>query len=255
MSSSHMPKPEKYSRYVEPFLGSAAVFFHLDPPSSLVSDLNEDLINFYCQLRDHPQALFALMRTHHNSHSKEYYYKQRSLKPEDPLSRAGWFLYLNRTCWNGLYRVNLRGEFNVPLGTKNSVVFEHDDFETAAKRLQNTNIRCCDFEDTLSECGEGDFVFVDPPYTVQHNLNGFLKYNEKIFSWCDQVRLHDCVVAAIERGAYVVVTNADHASIRELYSNFNWYLQLDRASMLAGDASKRGSTTEALFCSDSITSL
>ena len=249
VSSDYLPNPAQYTRYVEPFLGSAAVFFHLDPPSSLVSDLNEDLINFYKQLRDHPGALFRLMREHHKKHCKEYYYETRASKPKNDLERAGWFLYLNRTCWNGLYRVNLRGEFNVPVGTKNSVIFEGDDFEAAAKRLQRTDIRCCDFEDTLSECGEGDFVFVDPPYTVQHNLNGFLKYNEKIFSWSDQTRLHSCLHYAVERGAYVVVTNADHASIRELYSDFGSYQKLGRSSVLAGDATKRRPTSEALFCS------
>ncbi len=244
-----LPTPKTYRRYVEPFLGSGAIFFHLSPVRALLSDINNELIGLYQILRDYPDELWAIMQRHHLAHSKEYYYKIRASKPKDPLVAAGRFLYLNRTCWNGLYRVNLKGEFNVPIGTKSSVIFGNDNFEAVSARLANAEIRCSDFEDVIAECGKDDFVFVDPPYTVQHNFNNFLKYNEKIFSWDDQIRLHQAVKKAAQRGAFVVVTNADHTTVRELYSGFGKYVQLDRQSVLAGDATKRGGTTEALFVS------
>jgi DNA adenine methylase len=245
-----LPAPKSYRRYVEPFLGGGAVFFHLSPPNSLLSDLNKSLVSLYQVLRDHPDELWVLMKRHHSAHSREYYYGIRASEPSNPLEAAGRFLYLNRTCWNGLYRVNRKGEFNVPIGTKSTVIFERDDFRAVAARLANAEIRCSDFEGVIAECGKGDFVFVDPPYTVQHNFNNFLKYNEKIFSWDDQVRLREAIEGAVRRGAFIAVTNADHETVRGLYADLGTYIQLGRRSTLAGDSSKRGATTEALFLSN-----
>ncbi|MCP4319948.1 MAG: hypothetical protein GY789_29200 [Hyphomicrobiales bacterium] len=112
------------------------------------------------------------------------------------------------TCWNGLYRVNRKNEFNVPIGTKTNVVLANDDFHGTSRALLGADILCQDFEATLDGTGPNDFVFVDPPYTVKHNFNGFLKYNDKIFSWSDQLRLRDVVLRAVRRGAFVLVTNA-----------------------------------------------
>jgi len=189
----------------------------------------------------------ALMRNHHDAHGSDYYYGVRSSIPEDRVARAARTMYLNRTCWNGLYRVNLKGVFNVPIGTKSSVVFEHDDFHGISTQLLAADIRCCDFEETISEAQIGDFLFVDPPYTVRHNMNGFIKYNENLFSWNDQIRLRHAVAAAIERGAAIVVTNADHDSVRELYEDICDYRSVVRASVLASETARRGKTTEALF--------
>jgi DNA adenine methylase len=171
----------------------------------------------------------------------------RSNRPRSVLKRAGRFLYLNRTCWNGLYRVNLNGDFNVPIGTKDTVILSSDNFENIADLLREVDLRCADFEEVIDECGSGDFLFVDPPYTVQHNYNNFVKYNEKIFSWGDQIRLRDAIKRAISREASVAITNADHKAVRKLYEGICYYTQLNRYSILAGEASKRGLTTEALF--------
>lgn len=242
-----LPTPDVFERYVEPFVGSGAVFFHLRPKKALLADLNGELICLYKIIRDRPADLWSSMQSHQNRHCKDYYYKIRSAVPVDELERASRFLYLNRTCWNGLYRVNLKGVFNVPIGTKNTVVFATDDFESVSKLLSGAQILCSDFEAVIDECGQGDFVFIDPPYTVQHNYNNFLKYNEKIFNWDDQIRLRDAVVRAVERGAAIAVTNADHQTIRDLYDSIGTYTQLHRHSVLAGKATKRGATTEALF--------
>lgn len=242
-----LPQPERFDRYVEPFLGGAAVFFGLKPERALLSDINSELIELYEVMRDLPAVLWERMQEHHLRHSTEHYYAMRANIPSDRVGRAARTLYLNRTCWNGLYRVNQRGEFNVPIGTKTAVVMPDDDFLAIAKSLKEAEIRCCDFEETIDRTIAGDFLFVDPPYTVKHNMNGFVKYNECIFTWADQVRLRDAVVRAIARDVAIVVTNADHLSVIELYEDVATYRSVPRASVLAGPAERRGRTTEALF--------
>lgn len=239
--------PDSFDRFVEPFLGSGAMFFALRPRRALLSDLNGDLIGCYQSIRDEPGQIEAGLAYHQTAHDKEHYYRVRGAKPDDPTERAIWFLYLNRTCWNGLYRVNKRNEFNVPKGTKSTVVLKTDDFDATANVLRAAEIRQCDFEETIDGAVSGDFVFVDPPYTVKHNLNGFVKYNDKIFSWSDQVRLRDAVVRASGRGANVLVTNANHASISELYADVGQQTVVDRNSVLAGDAKFRSSTEELVI--------
>lgn len=244
--SASLPMPEKFDRYIEPFVGGGAVFFRLAPERAVLSDINQELINLYRVMRDSPARLEWLIHLHQGKHSTQYYYEMRATIPFCPIAQAARILYLNRTCWNGLYRVNLRGEFNVPIGTKTAVVMEGESFSDLSDALSKAEIICQDFEWTLQSVGKGDFVFVDPPYTVKHNLNGFLKYNENIFGWSDQLRLHRAIVAAADRGASIVVTNADHESVRELYAGFE-YRRLARTSVLAGDAAKRGKTSEAMF--------
>ena len=245
-SSMRLPIPESYNRYVEPFLGGGAIFFQLSPDRAILADINQELINLYQVMRDTPKELESLMTEHQARHSTRHYYKMRAKIPDGTIAQAARMLYLNRTCWNGLYRVNLRGEFNVPIGTKSTVTMKGESFADLSRSLKKAKIVCQDFSVTLKTVREGDFVFVDPPYTVKHNLNGFLKYNERIFSWSDQVRLRDAVVLAAERGAYIVVTNADHESVQELYADFE-YRKLARASVLAADEGKRCSTSEAMF--------
>lgn len=239
--------PEQFDRFVEPFLGSGAMFFALQPAKALLSDLNADLVGCYCAMRDAPDALATRLADHQVLHDKEHYYRVRSAKPEDLIERAVWFLYLNRTCWNGLYRVNLRNEFNVPIGTKTTVVLASDNFAASASTLASAEIAHCDFERTLDQAGPDDFVFVDPPYTVKHNLNGFLKYNDKIFSWADQVRLRDAIARAAARGAKLLVTNANHISIRELYEGIGRCEVVCRASVLAARAIHRVQTEELVI--------
>jgi len=238
--------PEQFSAYIEPFLGGGSVFFSVAPKVGVLNDRNKDLMNMYRVLRDHPEELKEQMKEHQFFHSERHYYDVRSQIPTDKIECAARFLYLNRACWNGLYRVNKLGEFNVPKGTKTKVFFETDDYVGASKILRNVKLKSTDFEEIIDEAKTDDFIFVDPPYTVKHNLNGFAKYNEKIFNWNDQERLARCVKRAFDRGCKVAVTNADHESVRELYP-FARYTQLSRQSILAADSQKRSETTEALF--------
>lgn len=140
--------------------------------------------------------------------------------------------------------MNLRGEFNVPRGTKNTVIFPKENFADVARTLRRVMIKCCDFEEAIAGTVEGDFLFVDPPYTVKHNNNGFLKYNESIFTWADQLRLCRAVTDASKRGVRVLVTNANHRPIRDLYRQVGDLRTLPRSSVLSGAAHGRGLTSE-----------
>lgn len=235
---------QHYTRYVEPFLGGAAVFFHITPPNALLSDINADLIDCYHAIKCDWRSVQKILKRHHRNHCKSYYYKERKKKRRSLSERAAQFIYLNRTCWNGLYRVNLKGEFNVPIGTKSNVIFETEDFSVISNILKRATLKCQDFAKTINSTREGDFLFIDPPYTVRHNINGFLKYNEKIFSWKDQLRLHKCLLRAKERGVTILVLNANHDSIRSLYAGFGTSRILTRHSILSANPIYRRKETE-----------
>lgn len=230
---------QPFNRYIEPFLGSGAVFFHLAPQSALLADRNADLIETYQAIKDDWRRVIKELQKHNRNHSRRYYYTVRCLKPRNPYTRAARFIYLNRTCWNGLYRVNLRGEFNVPVGTKSSALLDTDDFEAIANLLSNVELRASDFEYIIDLARTGDLIFVDPPYTVKHNLNGFIKYNETLFSWDDQIRLKNALMRAKARGAKILVTNAYHASVKRLYKDLGEMIVLKRPSVIAAHPEHR----------------
>jgi DNA adenine methylase len=239
--------PAEYNRYIEPFLGSGAMFFGLQPRRAILSDLNPELIDTYRAIKNDWRHFSTELNRHHSRHSAGYYYRMRSSRPVDPIKRAARFLYLNRTCWNGLYRVNKQGDFNVPLGTKVNVCLPTDDFESVHRRLRAARLISSDFEDVVDMAKSEDFVFVDPPYTTLHSDNGFVKYNEKLFAWSDQIRLHDCLLRAKRRGVFIVATNADHVSIRALYSKAFRVQSLRRASVIASDSQYRKTIRELLI--------
>lgn len=251
ISNSTITFPEmlEADRYLEPFLGGGAVFFHLKPSNGYLSDINDELINSYINVRDNWADLIDILLKYDKCHSQEFYYQIRASKPRTYLKRAARFIYLNRTCWNGLYRVNKKGEFNVPIGTKTRVVLESDNFQELSSLLSNIDIVACDFEETIDKAIEGDFLFIDPPYTVKHNMNGFVKYNENIFSWDDQIRLKNAVIRAINRGVWVLLLNANHSSIKTLYKGVGEMITLERASVIAGNSEARGVYSElAIKC-------
>jgi DNA adenine methylase len=241
--------PHDHSRYLEPFLGSGAVYFTLGPRRAVLSDVNSELIETYQTIKSDWVKVQEELALHHRRHSKEYYYRMREMKPRTAHTKAARFIYLNRTCWNGLYRVNLKGKFNVPIGTKTNVLLESDNFEVTSNALQSAEIRCADFEATIDSATKGDVIFADPPYTVHHNHNGFIKYNEQIFSWEDQVRLHESLQRAIGRGAKVILTNANHESVRNLYKHEFELQAMSRKSVIAGSTQARKSYEELLITS------
>jgi DNA adenine methylase len=239
--------PRKFNCYFEPFLGGGAVFFGLRPARAVLSDINAELIETYVAVKTQWSKVQDLLKQHHEDHSPEHYYTTRASRPETLAGRAARCIYLNRTCWNGLYRVNLRGSFNVPLGSKSSVILSSDNFEHVHLLLQRAELLCGDFSTVIARARRKDLVFVDPPYTVRHNQNGFVKYNETLFTWQDQLRLRDDLVNADSRGALIVATNADHPSIRQLYRQNFKLRRVSRQSVLAADPARRTQSTEMLI--------
>lgn len=235
-------------RLVEPFLGGGALFFSHGWGRAVLSDVNRFLINAYKAMRNDHEQLFFLLNQNFDRHSPQYYYFVRSRMGDATTQDAADFIYLNRSCFNGLFRVNLSGRFNVPIGTKPFELRDPSEFSRWSGMLESAEIFLADFEQTISSCGIGDIVFADPPYTVNHNNNGFIEYNEKIFRWEDQIRLRNSLLAARDRGAQFILTNADHPAIHDLYSDCS-RSTVERGSEMASRKSARGKTSEVLITS------
>ena len=237
--------PDSFGKYFEPFVGGGAVFFALRPNRASLSDLNEELINCYRFVRDDPDALLGVLRTFRNS--EEMYYKIRASNPRAPLRRAARLLYLTRLSFNGIHRVNLRVVFNVPYGQKTHLEpYDEDAIRNTSEALQSACLLAADFESATERAQDGDLVYFDPPYTVAHANNGFVKYNERIFSWADQVRLATVARQLCARGCTVIVSNADHPSLCALYSDIETRT-LQRYSVISASSDHRRKISEFLF--------
>jgi DNA adenine methylase len=234
-----------FARYFEPFCGGAALFFQLAPKQSILSDTNKDLINCYKQIRDDPEAVIVALRRHKNT--ERDYYSIRDMRPRCDSTRAARVIYLTTLAFNGIYRVNLRAEFNVPYGYKKHVIpCNAERIRAASKQLRRAGLVVGDFEDVAANAVANDLLYFDPPYTVAHGNNGFLKYNEKILQWEDQLRLACVATSAAERGCKVIVSNADHSSVRKLYTHFKRE-RLYRASVMAASSDNRRTVSESIF--------
>ena len=242
--------PEEYERFIEPFFGGGSAFFAINPRKALLSDINKELITTYRLIRDDWKFVEQELVEFERKHSKDFYYEVRSLMPENKFDIGLRMIYLNRTCFNGIYRVNEKGQFNVPMGSKEKVILESDDFQTTSKLLKKATLLHCDFEKSIDKAVIGDVIFADPPYTVRHNLNGFIKYNEKLFSWEDQIRLANSLERARERGAVIISTNANHESVRKLYRERGFNLRtVSRYSSISADAASRNQFKELIITS------
>jgi DNA adenine methylase len=224
------------------------VFFYLRPGRAVLADINDELISTYKAVRDNPQRLAkALQRV---AVTAETFYRVRRREPKVPLARAARFLYLNRTAFGGMYRVNSAGEFNVPYGGGGrtpELLWKTDLLEAAAKVLRRARLKVSDFEATIDLAEAGDVVYCDPTYTVAHENNGFIRYNERNFSWSDQERLADAAFRAAGRGAMVIITNANHVSIRGLYRGAS-FETLARLSAVARQPEFRRYVRELIIC-------
>lgn len=247
--------PDQYNHYYEPFLGSGAVFFYLKPRRAVIADVNPELINLYKMMRDEPERLGLLLNNHQNQHDKNYYYKVRDTEFQTEIDRAARFLYLNRACYNGMYRVNRQGKFNVPIGTKSNFIYDIDQFEVYSRVLESAEIIAEDFENVIVRAQKNDLLFVDPPYTTKTEQNSFIKYNNHLFTWADQERLYNCLREAKKRGVLIILTNANCKEIRAMYQSGGFFTNiLERKSSIAGKVSDRGSVKELLVTSFDIQS-
>ncbi|MBD1396348.1 Dam family site-specific DNA-(adenine-N6)-methyltransferase [Pontibacter sp. JH31] len=239
-------KASNYGNYHESFLGGGATFFYLLPKKqSYLSDLNEDLIETYKAVRDHASDIINKLKTFNNT--EEDYYIIRNTAFDSKIERAAQFIYLNQTSYNGIYRVNLKGKYNVPYGFRKKDFIDEQNLLRAQYILKKAHLEQCDFYSIEDNIKRNDLVFLDPPYTVSHNNNGFIKYNEKIFSLEDQMRLSNLIDVIKTKGAFYILTNAAHKTIEEIFDKGDKKILLNRASLIGGLNSKRGHTSEFVF--------
>lgn len=240
-------------RYFEPFLGGGALFFESCPARATLGDTNASLVATYQAIRDQPELVTRYLREWDLDEATYYAVRQSRFRSSARL--AARFIYLNRTCWNGLYRVNRRGEFNVPFGRPlRNDPLDIQSILTASRVLQHAQLQAASFDATLESAGPGDLVYCDPPYTIQHENNGFIKYNEILFSWQHQKELAALAADLRRNECTVIVSNAWHDSLVAAYDEFYAY-RLTRLSTLGGTGSTRGSFAEGLFASVPIASL
>ena len=240
--------PARFGTYFEPFLGAGSLFFLLEPPNAVLSDTNLELVDTYRAVRDNPRAILRYLADF-DLMDRDVYYRIRDTTVSGRFQKAARFIYLNRACWNGLYRVNSQGKFNVPYGAPNSSNLVDTGVVLACSRaLSRPGVELLhdDFEMAVGTSTAEDLIFLDPPYVTGHNNNGFIDYNEKLFSWSDQIRLAGMASELQRTGAYVLVTNAYHPNLLDLYPRFNFDV-LSRHSTLAGNGAHRKAIEEVLM--------
>lgn len=239
-------KIDNYNNYHEPFIGGGSVFFKFSPKNAFISDSNEWLIETYNAIKEDAEIVVEYLKCFKNT--KEDYYNIRQQKFRNTNKRAAQFIYLNQMSFNGIFRVNLEGKYNVPYGNRINYHFDYDNIINASNSLKNTNIISQNFIDSLDSVRQGDLVFLDPPYTITHNNNGFIQYNQKIFSLEDQYRLSSMIDEIKNRDAFYILTNAAHIKVKEIFTKENDRLiELSRASLVGGKNAKRETYSEYLF--------
>lgn len=246
--------PKNYTTYVEPFVGGGAVLFDLQPQKAIINDLNEELINVYRVVKNSPNELLGLLEKHDKFNNEEYYYDIRKLDREDSYSsmsdieKAARIIYLNKTCFNGLFRVNQAGQFNSPYGrNKNPNIVNKPAILAMSKYFNNNNIKilCGDYRSALNNLRKGAFVYFDPPYMPLSTSSSFTGYTENSFSAKDQEKLKKECDKLNNRGIKFLLSNSDHSLIRELYEGYTITTVKARRS-INSKGNKRGEINEVL---------
>lgn len=214
--------PKSYNKYIEPFIGGGALFFNLKPDQAIIADLNPELVNLYKSIASSPEDVLKFLETFKNDH--DFFYEMRALdvKTLDPFYAAARTIFLNKTCFNGLYRVNKNGQFNVPFGRyANPNIADSETIYNASAALKNTQIICGDYKTVLRDfADEGDFVFLDPPYLPISKYSDFQRYTKEQFYEEDHRELADEVHRLHEKGCHVILTNSNHPLVHELYGDY-----------------------------------
>lgn len=261
--------PKKFKTYHEPFLGGGAVFFYLyrSQPSikSFITDINPDLINAYCCVKNNVEDLILLLEEHQLKHNKDYYYYMRSRqvgswdeccrtksseKEQTLVEKAARLIYLNKTCFNGLYRENSKGEFNVPIGNyKNPRICNSDLLRSVSASLQSAEIKVSSFDNVLTcATGSEDFVYFDPPYYPISDTSNFTSYSRDSFNEDEQIKLKDTFTELAKHGVKVMLSNSDCPFIRNIYREFN-ITEILASRAINSNAKRRGKIPELLITS------
>lgn len=253
--------PLNIDNYYEPFLGGGAVLFHLQPKNAVVNDFNEDLINCYICIKDNLEELIINLKVYETKNDPNSYYEIRAIDRTDeykkwtPVQKAARLIYLNRTCYNGLFRMNSSGQFNSPFGSyKNPNICNIPVLRAMSKYFNENNIRFNhgDFYDACIDAPKGSFIYLDPPYDQFEDQTNFVGYTKNGFDKSDQIRLKEMCDELIERGCYILVSNSKTDFILNLYSDTTKYITYSINTVNArrninSNAKKRGEVEEVLI--------
>lgn len=242
--------PKSYNRYFEPFIGGGALFFELQPENAYISDVNKELINLYTIVRDNVYELIEDLSKHEVS--KEYFLEIRNIDRTEKyaglskVERASRFIYLNRTCFNGMYRVNSHGQFNVPYGYyKNPRIIDESNLLNCSDLLKKTEIICTDFSEILIKVKKGDFVYFDPPYVPLNETSSFTSYTKNGFDIDMQFKLREVCDELDSMGVKFMLSNSDTKLVNELYANYE-VKKVFASRQINANADGRGKITEVL---------
>lgn len=250
--------PKNYSTYVEPFVGGAAVLFELQPKKAIINDYNSELINVYEVIRDYPEELIEQLKFHSENNSSDYFYEVRGMDREldykslSNVKKAARVIYLNKTCYNGLYRVNSAGQFNSPYGKySNPKIVDITTIKAISKFFNQNKIKICngDYKETLKGLREGAFVYLDPPYMPISSSSSFTGYTEGGFSYMQQIELKEQCDRLKKKGIPFLQSNSDCMEIRELYSNYQ-ILTVKAKRNINSKGDSRGEINEVLIYYD-----
>ena len=241
--------PKTFGTYYEPFLGGGALLFHIlterNAQKCNISDLNSDLVLTYTTIRDRIDELISSLKSHDKKYqkdSKSYYYSVRESNPRSEIEKTSRLLFLNRTCFNGLYRVNSKGKFNVPLGSyTNPNIVNEDNLRSVSTILHSSKvaIKCRDFESVLRDAKKGDLVYFDPPYQPVSDTANFTSYTNKNFTYDDLNRLAELCLELDSKGCKVLLSNSDSKEVAEIFSDKPWKINKVQANRSINSNSKK----------------
>ena len=245
----HQNLPETFGTYYEPFLGGGALLFHLltdkNGQKCSISDLNSDLVLAYTTIRDRVDALISSLKNHEKNYqkdSKSYYYSIRDSGPRSEIEKTSRLIFLNRTCFNGLYRVNSKGKFNVPLGKyTNPNIINEENLRAVSSILQTNRIsfQCRDFESVLRDAKKGDLVYFDPPYQPVSSTANFTSYTTKDFTYDDLTRLAELCLKLDSKGCHVLLSNSDSKEVSDIFFENPWKITRIEANRSINSNSKK----------------
>ena len=248
--------PNEFDCYYEPFVGGGALLFELMPKKAVINDSNKELMNVYEMIADYEKFILMgnVLNKHERKNNEKYYYEIRNIdRDEDKFSKmmdyekAARTIYLNKACFNGLYRVNRKGYFNVPYGKRDTVnTYDGENLLNIHTYFENNDItiKCDDFKEIVKDAKKGDFVYFDPPYDTYNN--SFTSYTEEGFSRDDQKRLSETFMELDKKGVYVMLSNHNTEYINELYKDYNIHI-INAKRSINSNGNKRGSVEEVII--------
>lgn len=251
--------PETFDTFFEPFLGGGAMLFHILTKNSkqncIVSDLNSDLILTYVTIRDRVEELISSLKTHSKNYFKNsksyYYYSVRDSVPKNQIEKTSRLIFLNKTCFNGLYRVNSKGKFNVPLGRyTNPNIVNEENLRSVSRVMKSRKIlmTCRDFSATLDDAGRDDFVYFDPPYHPVSSTANFTSYTNRDFTYEDLKRLSETCTKLDSKGCKFMLSNSNSQKVLEFFSKNSWKIyEIEANRAINSDSKKRTGHSELLI--------